>query len=518
MTWRRNRPLYIGLALVGVLAGLLLSALVVPDVYSELVANIERVRAVKGLDLSERGPTLEELAWEAGWRSLCSPAEAEMHISMPSSNRVLQFGALASMDDGDYATAQALLQRLADQGLADDEPNALAYQAALDMDWVEAAQAYEPQATPRHERWWGTVFYLAAQRLMFEGDLDRAAELYRRADAAYGVHGPYLGLGLVECLVQRGRSLEAWDAYRRALVVMLPDEALGHLARFGELRLEGLRAWHELDPENERAAHWLAFYEGEALGKTVDSEALEGEPIPQVSLELDTGDGRMLIGFDYRVEDLETGPFMEVDFYLREGQGEQSRYRQVRQTVLNQAPNGAFAWDVVPDGVRPVGWHKFLYDRNLAAIQYRDLSRQVRWLCMNGGAIQEAFGLQSKLTTVRLEAPVYVQGGHAYVSDEGSLAHGRRWFGVDGTTYPYSYLVGGHLQNEVQSMVGVWIPDAGVEAVAVWLFSAKIGQACTRNVYLFSVPNLKQAQESATQPGGLSRLQRVCEERVVGVH
>jgi hypothetical protein len=185
---------------------------------------------------------------------------------------------------------------------------------------------------------------------------------------------------------------------------------------------------------------------------------------------------------------------MVVDFYVREGQGELSEFWRMRQTVLNQAPNGAFAWDAVPDGVRPVGWHGLLYSRDLAALQYRDVSGWAHWLCMNGGAIEAAFGLQSKVAAVSAETPTYVQGGDAYVRDESSLAHGRRWFGIDNTPYPYTYLVGGHLQNEVQSIVGVWTPDEGVEAVAVWLFSTDVGRACARNVYLCPVPDLKPAK------------------------
>ena len=329
---RRDRR--IGLVLAAGLGGLVLLVLVVPDAYSELLANIERVRALRGFDLPRHEQSLDELAWDLGWQSLCSTAGGAESVLMPLSERALEFSALASLDRGDYAAAKALLERLPDQRLADDEPNVLAYRAALEMDWIEAARAYEPQATPRHERWWGTVFYLAAQQRKFEGELDGAAELYRRADAAYDVHGPYLGLGLVECLVQQGRFLEAWDAYRRAVVVMPPEEALVHLPRFDELRLRGLQAWHELDPENEQVNHFLAFYEAEpSRGEGAVPEMLYEAPFPQVALELALGDGRTLLGFDYRVEDLETGPFMEVDFYLREG--ERAGYRRVRRTVLN---------------------------------------------------------------------------------------------------------------------------------------------------------------------------------------
>lgn len=71
MTWRWNRFRYLGLLLVGVLAALLLFALVAPDVYSELLANIERVRALRGLDLPVHERSLDEVAWDTGWPSLC---------------------------------------------------------------------------------------------------------------------------------------------------------------------------------------------------------------------------------------------------------------------------------------------------------------------------------------------------------------------------------------------------------------------------------------------------------------
>jgi hypothetical protein len=409
---------------------------------------------------------------------------------LPASDRALGFSALASIDRGDYATALAELYRLADSGWAGDQPNAPAYKAALDMDWVAAAQAYEPQDTSRHERWWGTVFYLAAQQRMFEGALDEAADLYWRADAAYGVHGPYLGLGLGECLAQHGRSMEAWDAYRRALVVMPPEEALAHLPRFSELRLEALRAWHEQQPENEQVAHWLAFYEDERQHESMASETLDAEPVPMVPIELDLGEGRTLLGFEYHVEDLETGPFIAVDFYLLDGTQEPAGYWRVRQAVLNQAANGAFAWDAVPDGVRPVGWHGLVYSHDLAGLYREEMVPNEAWLCMDAGASQEALGMQSVFAVVPTGAPVYLQSGQAYVTDGGSLAQGRRWFGSDGALYPYTYLNGGHLQDQVESMEGFWLPDDGIEKVAVWLLSGKVGRACARNVLLFAIPDL----------------------------
>ncbi len=484
-----------------VLASMLSLVLVAPEVWSGLVANLERVRALRALDLPVYERSLDEAAWDAGWRGLCGLKREEAASPMPASERVLEFSALASIDRGEYLAARSLLQRLVDQGLAGEEPNVLAYLAALEMDWLEATRLYEAQATAHHERWWGTVFYLAAQQRMFEGDLEQAAELYRRADAAYGVHGPYLGLGLVECLAQDDRPLEAWDVLRRALAMHPPEEALTHLWRFEELRLEGLRTWHERQPENEQVTHWLSFYEGESGQEPADfqlesagSEVLEGEPTPEISIELELEGGRVLIGFDYRVEDLETGPFMVVDFYLREGQQEQPFYRRVRKTVLNQAPNGAFTWDAVPDGVRAAGWHGLVYDHNLAAIEYLGLPGSGRGLCMDGGRIGASFGLESAKVSVSAGASAYVQGGEAYVTGGGSLAHGRRWFEAEETPYPYSYLGGGHLQDQLETVTGIWIPDQRVEAVAVWLLSAKVGRACVRNAYLFSIPDLSGAE------------------------
>ena len=485
MAWQGKRLRQIGLVLVAVLGGLLLLVLIVPDAYSEFVANIERVRVLRGLDLPAFEGSLDEVAWDSGWWGLCSAEGGAGPVPKSLSDRALEFTALASLDRGDYVTAQALLQSLADLDLADDEPNALAYLAALDMDWIEAAQAYEPQPTSRHERWWGTVFYLAAQNLTFEGELDKASELYRHADAAYGVHGPYLGLGLVECLVQRGRALEAWDAYRRALVVMPPQEALDHVPRFDELRLEGLRAWHELDPENGQIRHWLAFYEDEDRRETVGSYALYGEPAPQLSLELDLGDGRTLLGFDYHVEDLETGPFMEVDFYLREGQGEQTSYRRVRDTVLNQAPNGAFAWDAVPDGVRPVGWHGLVYSHDLAALAREEMTPGEIWQCLDAGRIGMSFGLQGVTAPLNLKEGVYIQGGRAFPVGDASLSLGRTWFGAK-DRYNYSYVGGGRQPDQAQSMVGAWQPAAGADSAAVWLMAHYTSRGCFRDLYLFS--------------------------------
>lgn len=109
---------------------------------------------------------------------------------------------------------------------------------------------------------------------------------------------------------------------------------------------------------------------------------------------------------------------------------------------------------------------------------------------MDAGSIQDALGMQSVLAVVPRGEPVYLQSGQAYVTGGSSLAEGRRWFGTDGALYPYTYLDGVHLQDQVQSVSGFWIPDDGIEQVAVWLLSGKVGRACARNVVLFAVPDL----------------------------
>jgi tetratricopeptide (TPR) repeat protein len=443
------------------------------------------------LELAVYERSLDDAAWEAGWRSLCSPGEGAATVSVPASKRALEFSALASIDRGDYATAWSLLQRLVDEGLAGEVPNALAYRAALDLDWGAAVRAYEPQSTPRHDRWWGTVFYLAAQQQMFDGALDEAEALYRRADAAYGVRGPYLGLGLVECLIQQGRPLEAWDAYRRALVVMPVDEALVHLSIFNELRQEALRTWHQLQLDDRQVSNWLAFYEEESQREWDGAVALDGEPTLQVPLELDLGKDRTLLGFDYRVEDVETGPFMTVDFYVREGQGEQTELWRMRRTVLNQAPNGAFAWDAAPDGVRPVGWHGLVYSHELAALYTEEIVPGQRWLCLDAGRIGTSFGLQSNTVPLVGEQASYIQGGKVFPVGDAALSLGRTWFGVN-DPHNYSNVGGGRLPDQVQFMVGTWEPVAEANSAAVWLMAHQTSKGCFREVYLFSLHELHE--------------------------
>jgi tetratricopeptide (TPR) repeat protein len=342
---RAVRWLAVGLALT--LMGLAL--------YPTLATNLERVRLLKQLDLAQPARGMDELAWDAGWRSLCGDDIPAAGRGQEAGNEALPFVAMANIDRGDYATALVQFERLAVQD-AVGVPNAPAYVAAFSMDWVNAARAYRPEPTARHQRFWGTIFYLAAQQLMFMGRLEEATSFFRQADVAYGVRGPYRGLSLVDCLEERGRPAEAFDAYRRALVTLPAAEALDHLSRFNRLRLEGLRAWRELEPANEQVARWLANYEADVAERMPAEALLPSRPAPKIPLDLDIGGGQSLIGFDYRAEDIQTGPFMEIDFYLRWRAMGVERYARERRTVLNRAPNGAFLWDRVPAGVRPFGW------------------------------------------------------------------------------------------------------------------------------------------------------------------
>ncbi len=490
MKGRGNRLRVLGL----VLAGSLALVLVAPEVWSALVANVERVEALRRLDLPVYERSLDEAAWDSGWRSLCGREGEDRSLPMFADSRALGFSALASIDAGQYLTALSLLQRSAEQGQVSNEPNALAYLAALEMDWIEAVRLYDPQATARHKRWWGTVFYRAAQRRMFEGDLEQAANLYRRADTAYGVHGPYLGLGLADCLVQEDRPLEAWDVLRRALVVMPPHEALGYLARFEELRLDGLRAWHERQPGNEQVAHWLAFYEEDVLQERVGLEVLKGESVPQVSIEQELEGGRTLIGFDYRAEDLETGPFMEVELYFRDGQQGQPQYSRVRQVVLNQASNPAFAWDSVPAGVRPVGWHGLVYGDDLSALSREEIIPHEMWLCLDAGRVDASFGLQSDTAPLRKGA-LYVEGGKAFPMGDAALTLGRIWFGVE-DPYNYTHVGGGWLPDQVQFRAGVWEPVADADSAGVWLVAHGTSKGCFREVYLFALGEVDHVGEA----------------------
>ena len=354
------------------------------------------------------------------------------------------------------------------------------------MRWLDAARFYPGQSTARHQRFWGTIFYLAAQELMFRGQTGAAAEWYRRADQSYGVQGPYLGLSLVDCLAQQGRTLETFDAYRRALVVLPPGEALAQRERFEQLRLEALRLWREQDPANAQVTAWLAFYEGDRPAE--EQETLASAPQPQVKLIHYLGDGRQLIGFDYRPQDIATGPFMWVDLYVQEGRAADDPIVHLRRAVLNQAPNGSFAWDAAPDGVRPFGWHGNLYSTNLSGIEFEEIPGKGRRLCMNGRRLQAAIGLESLAVPVVLSSAGYLQGGAGIYVGDRPLAFGRTWFKDVTGTYPYSYVEAAFPAGETFAMLGAWMPQPEMHHVALWLFSHATSRACAQGTFLIAVP------------------------------
>ena len=439
--------------------------------------NVAHRQALLALDIPQRSHSVDETAWEEGWRSLCPTAvTGDRETAVPN-----PFTALALLDRGDYPRAARQFAALPPAEYA----NAPAYTAALELDWLAAARLYQPEPTPRHQRWWGTIFYLAAQQLLFRGERDAAADWYRRADAAYGIHGPYISFALVDCLEQAGRMTEAFDAYRRALLTLPPQAALAHLERFQALRLAGLEQWQLEDSANERLSRWLALYRPERE-TVLDARALAAAPQPMVQLAWDLANGQKLLGFDYRPEDIETGPFMTVVFYLQEGQGEAATYRQVTRTVLNQAANGAFAWDAPPDGVRPFGWHQYVYTPDARAVVWENGRFAQPWLCLDAGRLGASFGLQS-VTAPLGEGVLYVQGGQLYAVGEASLSLGRRWSGVV-DPYNYSYVGGRPQPHQLLPMVGMWERVAGAAGVAVWLLSHQTSNGCFYGLYLFELP------------------------------
>ncbi|MCB8984686.1 MAG: tetratricopeptide repeat protein [Ardenticatenaceae bacterium] len=466
-TWLAG--LALGLALIG--GGFILG--------QAIRANALNVAALKALEPAARSSSVGETAWEKGWASLCS--EPETATVTKTGNA---FMALALLDSGDYQGAYQILSGLP----AGDLPNGPAYLAALQMDWLAAAQLYQAEPTGRSQRWWGTIFYQAAQQLMFQGEPEAAAELYRRADAAYGQQGPYLSLALADCLVQAGRQAEAFDVTRRALVVLPPAEALSHREQFAALRLAGLQQWQAQDPDNARVNQWLVFYqEAETAGET-ETRPLAAAPDPAVDLVQELENGQMLVGFDYRPEDIETGPFMDVVFYLQEGTGEDATYWQVNQTVLNQAPNGSFAWDAAPDGVRPFGWHEYIYTPDPKAIVTDSNLFPNAWLCLDANHVGDSFGLQSLKTSLDA-SDLYVQGGQLFAIGPSSLSLGRAWYGPSDPNN-YSYVGGRPQPDQVLPMVGTWERVSGSDSVAVWLLSHKNSNGCFSTLFLFQLPPL----------------------------
>jgi tetratricopeptide (TPR) repeat protein len=442
-------------------------------------ANRERIAALHVLAGSNYGASMDQLAWDAGWSSLCQPDDARPPASLPI--EALPFVAATRMERGDYAGALEEFRRVAAESDSAEATLASAYVAALEMRWLEAAELYPVEPTARQRRFWATVFYLAAQDLMFRGQSEQAAQWYRRADAGYDRLGPYLGLPLMECLAQQGQVLEAFDAYRRGLVVLPVDEALAHRERFEQMRLEALRAWRDLNPDNTQVAGWLEFYENDR--PVAETETLAEAPQPQVALTHDLSDGRRLIGFDYRPEDIETGSFMWVDLYVQEGVAEGSPVTRLRRPVLNQAPNGSFVWDAAPDGVRPFGWHGLVYLQNLDALHEAAVFPGNSGQCMDAVRIGGSFGLQS-LPTPLDSAISYIQGGQLYAMGPAQLSLGRQWYGV-ADPYNYSYVGGRPEPDQLLPMAGIWERVSSAAQVAVWLLTHSDSRGCFNQLYLF---------------------------------
>ena len=153
--------------------------------------------------------------------------------------------------------------------------------------------------------------------------------------------------------------------------------------------------------------------------------------------------------------------------------------------MLNQAPNGAFAWDAVPDGVRPVGWHGLVYSHDLAALSREEIIDDEVWLCLDAGRIGTSFGLQGITAPLPPEEPTYIQGGGVFRSGDGGLTVGRTWFGTQ-EVHNYSAVGGGRGTDEIANMTGTWSPASGVNSAAVWLMAHQTGKGCFRELYLFS--------------------------------
>lgn len=447
-------------------------------------ANRERVAALHVLAGSNSDASMDQLAWDTGWSSLCQPDGQRLSSSL--STEALSFVAATRLERGDYAGALEEFRRAAAEGQGQDTVLAQAYVAALELRWLDAAQLYPGQPTPRHQRFWGTVFYLAAQELMFRGQADEAAPWYRRADQSYGVQGPYLGLALVDCLAQQGRTLEAFDAYRRGLVVLPPDEALAQRGRFDQMRLEALRTWRGQDRANPQVAAWLDFYAADRPAE--EQERLAQAPQPQVALTHDLGDGRRLLGFDYRPEDIATGPFLWVDLYVQEGMAEGDPVVRLRRAVLNQAPNGSFAWDAAPDGVRPFGWHGYVYEPNPIALTRENDNDGAGWLCLDAGRVGKSFGLQSvSVPFSDAGLAIYLQASRVRRERDSQFSVGRQWFGTtDQNTY--SYTQGGPEPDSTGTTEGIWLPPNGVTEYAVWLLVHGTGKGCYAAVMMFRMP------------------------------
>lgn len=449
-------------------------------------ANRERIAALHVLAGSNYGASMDQLAWDAGWSSLCQPDDARPPASLPT--EALPFVAATRMERGDYAGALAEFRRVAAESDSAEAALASAYVAALEMRWLEAAELYPVEPTARQRRFWATVFYLAAQDLMFRGQSEQAAQWYRWADAGYDRLGPYLGLTLMECLAQQGRVLEAFDAYRRGLVVLPPEEALAHRERFEQMRLEALRAWRDLDPDNAQVAGWLEFYENDR--PAAETETLAEAPQPQVALTHDLDDGRRLIGFDYRPEDIETGPFMWVDLYVQEGVAEGSPVTRLRRPVLNQAPNGSFVWDAAPDGIPPFGWYTRVYDGAPAALIHHQSALGETELCIDSERIDAGFDLQGfEIPLGPDERRDFLQGGRISATENGVAGLCRRWaVGPDTDTYSCvePLQIGPSQAADIAAAASL---PARAHTASAWIVSSSTsGMACFRHIFLVRVP------------------------------
>jgi hypothetical protein len=449
-------------------------------VWTFLEVNLTQVVLVKNQAKDDDIQQGNDATWEAGWQSVCQTFDGKN--ATPVSTRTLLNVVRTQLERGAYDTALAALDQAAAEGWIGQVDQAAAYRAALRFNWSEAAREYRPEQTPRLQRWWGTIFYLAAQQRWFDGDAAGAAPFYRQADAMYSTQGPYLGLVLANCLKDQNRLIEAWDAMRRGLVVLPADEALAHQTEFESLRLDALQQWQQRALQDKRVQHWLEFYH--TANNADETMILTHEPTPQVGVEADLGEGRKLIGFDYRGEDLETGPFMTVDFYVRDG----TQVNRERRTVLNQAPNGAFKWDAVPDGVRPVGWHAFVYEPNPSALTHERIVDDAPWLCLDAGRLGVSYGAQSVPAPLQAQS-LYLQGGLLHRFAASALSLGRHWTGTS-ETHPYSYVPGRPAENQSAMLPGTWQPPAEAQQMMVWLQAHQTGKGCFTQLYLFSIPAL----------------------------
>lgn len=446
-----------------------------------LTANITRVRALQSVDVRASIQDRAANAWQSGWAGVCT-AEALANDDRASvDSRLLPFVAMNAIEQGDYGAALRLFRQLEAEG-GDLGIEATAYRAALELDWQTAAERYAPDEFDRHRQFWGTVFYQAAQQRFFAGDGKGAAGWYRRADGLYDTVGPLADLALVDCLERDGRFVEAWDVYRRALATLPQAEALTHRERFNHLRLAGLRQWRQQDPGNQRVQRWLAFFEAD--DRNEESELLHESPNPMQAVDLDLGGGRKLVGLDYRAEDIETGPFMLVDFYI---QGGALRFERLRRVVVNQAVNGSFAWDATPKGVRPAGWPGWVYSAEGGVLSLRTVHPGEIWLCQEDLPSPGGFG--SEGATSPIGAKLYVQGGRIWNDDRGSAALGRRWISAD-PDFSYSYAGYAHPPASERSVAGSWAPPAAADKVAVWLLVSGDGMVCYTDLFLIAVDEL----------------------------